>query len=131
DARFDRIQWMPGDLFDMGSLADATQGVEHVYHAAAMVSFDPRDRAALFATNITGTANVVNAALEQGVRRLCHVSSTAAIGLRMNGALIDEGTPYKQTRETSPYTISKHDAELEVHRGIAEGLDAVLVNPCV
>ncbi|MFT3884111.1 MAG: NAD-dependent epimerase/dehydratase family protein [Flavobacteriales bacterium] len=131
DVRFQRIQWAEGDLFDMASLADAMRGVEHVYHAAAMVSFDPRDRAALFATNITGTANVVNAALESGVRRLCHVSSTASIGRRDDGALTTESTPYRQTQDTSPYTISKHDAELEVQRGIAEGLDAVLVNPCV
>lgn len=131
DARFERITWVPGDLFDPQALRDAMDGVEHVYHAAALVSFDPRDKAALFATNITGTANVVNAALEQGVRRLCHVSSTASIGRRDDGALTDEDTPYQQTRDTSPYTISKSDAELEVQRGIAEGLDAVLVNPCV
>lgn len=131
DARFARIQWVPGDLFDGAALAEAMRGVEHVYHAAALVSFDPRDREALFATNITGTANVVNAALDAGVKRLCHVSSTASIGRRDDGALTNEDTPYRQTRDTSPYTISKHDAELEVQRGIAEGLDAVLVNPCV
>ncbi|HEX2618353.1 MAG TPA: NAD-dependent epimerase/dehydratase family protein, partial [Flavobacteriales bacterium] len=131
DARFQRIAWAEGDLFDVLALADAMQGVEHVYHAAAMVSFDPRDNAALFATNITGTGNLVNAALEARVRRLCHVSSTASIGRRDDGALTDEHTPYVQNRNTSPYTISKHDAELEVQRGIAEGLDAVLVNPCV
>lgn len=128
--RFARIQWWEGDLFDGDALAAAMQGVEHVYHCAAFVSFDPRDRAELFRTNIEGTAGVVNAALQAEVRRLCHVSSTATIGRARNGASTERDL-FVQDKHSSPYAISKFDAELEVHRGIAEGLDAVMVNPCV
>lgn len=130
-ARFARIQWVEGDLFDIDALEAAMQGVEHVYHAAAVVSFDPRDRGVLFRTNIEGTANVVNAALQAAVKRLCHVSSTATIGLSGNDTASDEERPFVQDGHTSPYAISKFGAELEVQRGIAEGLDAVIVNPCV
>ncbi len=129
--RFQRIQWVEGDLFDVDALREAMQGVDHVYHCAAMVSFDPRDERELLRTNVEGTANVVNAALEAGVNRLCHVSSTATIGGGMDGGIGDETKPFVQDNNSSGYAVSKADAELEVHRGIAEGLDAVMVNPCV
>ncbi|MEO5584961.1 MAG: NAD-dependent epimerase/dehydratase family protein [Flavobacteriales bacterium] len=129
--RFLRIQWVEGDLFDVDALREAMQGVEHVYHCAAMVSFDPRDARELLRTNVEGTANVVDAALDSGVKRLCHVSSTATIGGGLDGGIGDETKPFVQDKNSSGYAISKADAELEVHRGIAEGLHAVMVNPCV
>ncbi|HQV39395.1 MAG: NAD-dependent epimerase/dehydratase family protein [Flavobacteriales bacterium] len=129
--RFQRIQWVEGDLFDVGVLREAMQGVDHVYHCAAMVSFDPRDVRELLRTNVEGTANVVDAALEAGVKRLCHVSSTATIGGGLDGGIGDETKAFVQDKNSSGYAISKAEAELEVYRGIAEGLDAVMVNPCV
>ena len=131
DALLQRIQWVEGDLHDMPALLAALDGVTHVYHAAALVSFDPRDDLALMRTNAAGTANLVNAALERGVRRLCHVSSTATIGTAPEGQQRDEALPWTEDRDTSPYAQSKYQAELEVYRGIAEGLDAVIVNPCI
>ncbi len=129
--RFQRIQWVEGDLFEVDALRDAMHGVEHLYHCAALVSFDPRDRPAMMSVNAEGTANVVDAALETGVRRMCHVSSTATIGGGMDGSTGDETKPFVQNGSSSAYAISKAKAELEVYRGIAEGLDAVMVNPCV
>jgi nucleoside-diphosphate-sugar epimerase len=120
-----------GDLHDTLALEEAMRGVTRVYHAAALVSFDPRDDKALRLTNVDGTANIVDAALNAGVQRLCHVSSTAAIGVEPPGVLRNEDSPWNETRDTSPYAMSKYSAELEVHRGIAEGLDAVIVNPCI
>lgn len=129
--RFQRIHWVAGDLFDEDVLREVMQGAVHVYHCAALVSFDPRDAHALHHINVEGTANVVDAALEAGVQRVCHVSSTASIGGGMDGGTGDETKPFVLDRRSSGYAISKADAELEVHRGIAEGLDAVMVNPCV
>ena len=68
------------DILDTLSLEEAMEGVTHLYHCAAMVSFSPKNKKKLFATNIEGTANVVNAALQAGVRIMIHVSSVAAIG---------------------------------------------------
>ena len=131
DARFARIHWAEGDLLDTESLSAAMQGTGQVFHCAALVSFDPRDRPALFANNITGTANVVNAMLAAGVMRLAHVSSTATIG-SVNSPLGDyENDPFNEEGPASDYALSKHGAEMEVQRGIAEGLHAVMVNPCV
>lgn len=126
-----RITWVKGDLLDVGSLADAMEGVQHVYHAAALVSFDPRKARELYRVNVIGTAHVVNSALAAGVERLCHVSSTAAIGKGAPNEVYTEDLPWTDDSTTSDYSRSKYEAELEIHRGIAEGLDAVMVNPCV
>ncbi len=128
-ARFQQINWVDGDLWDTEALRLAVKGVEHVYHCAALVSFDPRDALSQQEINVSGTANVVDAALEAGVKRFCHVSSTATVGAS-NGMGV-ESQPFVQDNHSSAYAISKADAELEVYRGIAEGLEAVLVNPCV
>lgn len=125
------IEWVEADILDVVGLSAAMQGIRHVYHTAAVVSFSPADAAVMQEVNVTGTANVVNAALEAGVRRLCHVSSTAAIGDAADGVVRDESLPWNENGRISPYSASKYAAELEVQRGIAEGLDAVMVNPCV
>ena len=126
-----RIDWVEGDLLDTSALREVMEGVKHVYHAAALVSFDPRDVEALQEVNVKGTANVVNTALDAGVVRLCHVSSTASIGSAPGAIERDEHLPWARDSDTSDYAVSKYEAELEVQRGIAEGLDAVIVNPCI
>lgn len=127
----DRIEWAEGDLLDVSALAEAMQSVEHVYHAAAIVSFDPRLARAMYAANVQGTGNLVNSAIDAGARRLCHVSSTAAIGRAPAETERTEDMLWVDDGNTSDYARSKYLAELEVQRGIAEGLDAVIVNPCV
>ena len=80
EALLKQIEWVNGDICDIYSLEDALEGIEFVYHCAAMVSFDPKDRDKMMRVNIEGTANVVNASLLKGVKKLCHVSSIAALG---------------------------------------------------
>lgn len=129
--RIGRIEWVEADLLDTDALNRAMQGIRRVYHAAAIVSFNPKDALQMDRINAGGTANVVNAALASGVVRLCHVSSTATIGQAPQGVMRDEETPWNEDRSTSAYAMSKYAAEMEVQRGIAEGLDAVIVNPCI
>lgn len=126
-----RVQWKEADITDMDALSDAMTGVTHVYHTAAVVSFDPKDRGAMGRVNVGGTANVVNAALAAGVKRICHVSSIAAIGRAPAGVERTEATPWEAEEHTSAYALSKYEAELEIYRGIAEGVEAVMVNPCI
>jgi nucleoside-diphosphate-sugar epimerase len=128
---FDSIEWVSGDITDIISLEEAMNGVDKVYHTAALVSFDPRDKQKLYKINIEGTTNVVNACLEKGVKKLCYVSSTASVGKSKNGEIVVESNPWNEEEVSSNYAISKHYAENEVWRGIAEGLQAVMVNPCV
>lgn len=126
-----QIDWVEGDIHDVQGLLQAMQGVEQVYHCAAVVSFNPAQRRQLYHTNVEGTANVVNMALEAGVKRLLHVSSIAAIGRKLNQPQVNERVQWDESPINTQYAISKYLAEHEVWRGIAEGLEAVMVNPSV
>lgn len=127
---FERIEWVQGDILDLPSLENAMEGVDTIYHCAALVSFAKRDFFTLMKVNREGTANVVNTALYKGVKTLCYVSSTAAIG-GQSDTITSESTKWKQSPKTSGYSISKYSAEKEVWRGVEEGLDCVIVNPCL
>lgn len=126
-----QIEWVDGDVLDVLSLQEAMENVEKVYHCAAVVSFSPKDRDNLFKTNIKGTANVVNTALQTRIKKLCFVSSIAAICRSESNELTSESTEWKSSKRNSTYAISKYEAEKEVWRGIEEGLNAVIVNPSV
>jgi nucleoside-diphosphate-sugar epimerase len=128
---FDKIEWIEGDLMDIFSLEKALDGVDDVYHCAALVSFLPADREKMMDTNINGTANLVNIALEKKIRKLCHVSSIAAIGRAENDKPIDEEVVWKASKRNSNYAKSKYGSEKEVWRGIEEGMNAVIINPSV
>ena len=107
------------------------QGIEQIYHCAAIVTFDPKRKQELFNVNIEGTANIVNAALYAGVKKLVHVSSVAALGRKNDNEPITESMNWSEESSKSNYGESKHLGELEVWRGIGEGLDAVIVNPVI
>jgi nucleoside-diphosphate-sugar epimerase len=125
------IEWVKADLLDYNSLCEATRGVDMVIHTAAMVSFDPADREVMYEVNIDGTANLVNACLLNGVKRIAHVSSIAALGKEENGKMIDEKSAWVPGENHSGYSIGKFHSEMEIWRGINEGLSAVIVNPSV
>lgn len=127
---FDKITWSKADIVDIESLRILFEGVAYVYHCAALISFDPADYKALVKNNSEGTANVVNLCLEHSIKKLCYVSSIAAIGPSVKGAIIQEGTEWND-QNVSVYGLTKHDAELEVWRGSQEGLSIVIVNPGV
>lgn len=126
----DKVDHAIGDLTHARSLREAMTNVKHVYHVAAKVSFAGRDRDRLHRVNAEGTANVVDAAVAADVDRFVHTSSMAAFGRPdTQETVIDETTAWRDAPHRSHYARSKRRAELEVHRGIAEGLDAVIVNP--
>jgi nucleoside-diphosphate-sugar epimerase len=125
------IEWVEGDVLDLFSLEDAMKGITKVYHNAAVVSYDPAKKEIMYRVNADGTANVVNAALKCGVKKLCHTSSIAALGPAKQGGIIDESTPWVTSKQNSHYAISKFNGEREVWRGTAEGLDAVVILPSI
>jgi dihydroflavonol-4-reductase len=126
---FDKVQWFDTDIFDVEGLEMAMENADAVVHCAAKVSFAEKDRGEIFHTNIEGTANVVNTAIEKNIQRFIYVSSVAAIGRRKDGSLVNENAKWVSSKLHTSYSISKHNAEMEVWRGIAEGLNAVIVNP--
>ncbi len=127
----DEIEWVQGDILDIVSLESALQDVEQVYHCAAIITFNPRKKNLLHQTNIEGTANVVNACIDAGVKKLLFVSSVAALGRIREEGLIDESMNWTEETSNSEYGKSKYLAEIEVWRGIGEGLQAVIVNPVI
>lgn len=127
----EHLEWIEADLTDVVALGEAFKGIKKVYHCAAIVSFDPKDARKLLHLNPLITGNVVNAALEEGVDKMVHVSSVAALGRKVEGEYIDESAEWISAKNNSVYALSKYRAELEIWRGIQEGLNAVIVNPCI
>jgi dihydroflavonol-4-reductase len=125
------LQQVQCNILDVIALEGAVTGIEQVYHCAAIVTFNPKRKQELFKINIEGTANVVNAALEAGVKKMVHVSSVAALGRIRENEMIDETMNWTEETSNSNYGQSKYLSELEVWRGIGEGLDAVIVNPVI
>lgn len=127
----DKVEWIKGDILDIVSLEEAMINVDAVYHCAAIVSFDPKEKQQLHITNVEGTANVVNACLNAGVKKLLHVSSVAALGRIRENEPITEKMKWTPETSNSEYGKSKYLAEMEVWRGVGEGLDAVVINPTI
>ncbi len=128
---FKRIEWVEGDILDYFDMEDHLSGVEEVYHCAAIISFRKSQRNQMIRNNTQGTANVVNAALKNGVKKFCHISSIAALGSTRDGSEINEETNWVPSKGESGYSHSKFFSEMEVWRGIEEGLQAVIVNPSI
>ena len=126
---FNKVEWVSGDILDVVSLEDAMTGVDAVIHSAAIISFSRGDKKKMYKINIEGTANTVNIALEKNIKRLVHVSSVAAIGRTPGGDLVNEDKKWQENKTNTAYAISKHRSEIEVWRGMAEGLPAVILNP--
>jgi dihydroflavonol-4-reductase len=125
----DKVEWVEADVLDITSLKETMAGANSVIHAAAIVSFSPKERNKMYKVNIEGTENVVNAALESNIERLIHVSSVAALGRSPKAGTTDENKKWEKNKSTSHYSITKHNAEMHVWRGFAEGLKGAVVNP--
>ena len=125
----DKVEWMPGDVLDIIAMDEAMHGVDQVIHAAAVISFFKKERNHLYNVNIDGTTNVVNLCLEHGIKKLVHVSSISALGRTATGERVSEDKKWEEGKLNSHYGITKHRSEMEVWRGIAEGLNAVIINP--
>ncbi len=130
DANFE-IHWHDGDVLDPESIAVALKDIDLVVHAAGLVSFDPKEKDDLYSINVTGTANVVNTMLSEGVNNLIYISSVAAIGRSSEVLKLDEDYKWTESSLNTDYAISKYWGELEAWRGEQEGLNLIVVNPSI
>ena len=126
-----RIEWVEGSILDTSLLDEVMTGVDSVYHCAGFVSFNPSHRERMWRINVEGTANLVNTSLRHGVRKMVHVSSVSALGRKRNHQTVDEKAQWDDDSNLSAYGRTKFMAEMEVWRGVAEGLKAVVVNPSI
>ena len=127
----EQVEWVHGDILDVDVLLHAMEGCSEVYHCAGLVSFNPTKAKDLMKVNVEGTANMINVALELGVEKFLHVSSVAAIGRKRNNQTVHEALKWDEEANPSVYGKSKYFGEMEVWRGIGEGLPAVIVNPVI
>lgn len=128
ESLFNRIDWVEADLADISALDIAFESVTLVYHCAALVSFDPSDYQKMRRINIEGTSNIVNFCISNSVKKLCFVSSIAAVEKKAD-SYIDESEKWNSSLVRSGYAITKYGAEMEVWRASQEGVDVVIVNP--
>lgn len=126
-----KVDWVQGDILDVVFLEEVMAACDRVYHCAGLVSFSPKKVKELYKINVDGTTNVVNACLSAGIKKLIHVSSVASLGRKRNGQTVTENVKWDENSNPSVYGKTKYLGELEVWRGIAEGLDAVIVNPVI
>ncbi len=124
-----KISWVDGDILDIKSLEELIDDTKGVIHSAAKVSYNPRDRRDVLKMNVEGTANVVNVCLSRKVEKLIFLSSVAAIGRSVNRTIVDEKVEWVVGDTTTNYGLAKHLAEMEVWRGMHEGLDVGILNP--
>ncbi len=127
---YSKIEWVKADILNIPALSEAFTNITKVYHCAALISFQPNALDALCKTNIEGTANVVNLCISNAVKKLAYVSSIATLGTTENKTtLITEETQWDVAANNSDYAISKQGAEMEVWRGMQEGVSSVIINP--
>ena len=129
---YGKIHWCRADILDIPSLEDAFQDVNYVYHCAALISFDPKEEENLRKINIEGTQNIISFCIDFKIKKLCYVSSIAALGdLAPHEKIVTEACEWIPEMQHSDYAISKYGAEMKVWRAQQEGLDVVVVNPGV
>lgn len=121
-----------GDVLDdPEELAAAMADCQWVFHVAAVSDYWRQPAERLYRVNVEGTQRVLAAARRAGVDRFVFTSSLAAMGLPRPGERLDEDDSFNLSSSRFPYGHSKHLAEMEVQRAVADGLEAVIVNPAV
>lgn len=125
----DQVEWHEADMCDYLTMKNVMEGCDIVLHAAAIVSFDPKDKESMIDINVNGTRNLLDIAQELNIPYFLHISSIAAVG-RPKGMLeLDEDSKWEDNQNISIYARSKHLSEMEVWRANAEGLKTAIINP--
>jgi len=125
----ERIHWVEGDLLNISEVEGYLEGVDKIIHCAAFVSYSKRDEELLYQINVEGTANLVNWAITKKIKLFLHLSSVASIGKDKHSVVSNEDTKWTNDTKKTTYAQSKHQSELEVWRGWAEGLNTIIINP--
>ena len=125
---FDRIIWRKADITNFSEVQSLFDDVIQVYHCAAYVSMAFYKTSYLNLVNITGTTYIVDNCIKKKIKKLCFISSIAAIG-EGNKEEITEDTQWNPEVDKTPYSYSKYGSEMEVWRASQEGVPVVILNP--
>lgn len=131
DNLLQQIEWCNGDVLNINNLEQLMSDCTHLYHCAAMVSFQPNEHEKMLKINVDGTKNVMEIACRLQLQKVVHVSSIAAFGRSRDAAFVDENCQWSNDIHHNCYSISKYQSEQIVWNYIQKGLNAVIVNPSV
>ena len=123
------VEFIEIDVLDYDSLHDAFEGADAVFHLAAIISLTGDPKGIVARVNVEGPRNSARAALDAGVQRFVHCSSVHAYDLHTCGPSLDETGPRTVKVHAPAYDRTKFAGEQQVQAVIADGLDAVIVNP--
>lgn len=129
-----KVNTIECDILDTPTLMERMVDFDTVIHAAAMISFNPRDKEMLAKTNVEGTSNLINTSLTNGVSNFIYISSVAALGKPENPFeqnIITETQQWQSSPYNSYYGITKFHGECEVRRGEAEGMRVAIISPSI
>ena len=125
-----KLDIVPGDVTDSGSLLNACRGVDTVFHLAGLIGYSRLQREAMHNINVVGTKNVIEASRACDVRKLVYLSSVVAIGASFDKVPLNETSPYNIAHLQLGYFDTKHEAEALIRTAVLEGhVDAVMINP--
>jgi dihydroflavonol-4-reductase len=122
------FELVSGDILEPETLPKAMRGMDVVFHAAGVVDYWRQGVDRMYAVNVNGTRNVMEAALRAGIERVVHTSSTAALGIHPD-EMVDETFQFNVKPEKFVYGHSKFQAEEIVLDMFKRGLPVVIVNP--
>ena len=122
------IKFIYGNILDPETLTPLCKNVDVVFHCAALISIDNQDKKNVYATNVTGTKNMVEASLAAGVKKFIHFSSIDAFATYKNENTLNEKSPLAHSKKTI-YGYSKAECEKLVLNAVTKGLDAVILSP--
>lgn len=125
------VEHVVGDITDTDVLNQAVQGIDWVFHVAAISAYWRTDKDAIYRVNVDATRDLLLASERAGVKRFVFTSSAAAIGYSDDDHAVDESHPFNIDPSLSPYAHSKYLAEAEVYKALNRGLDCVILNPSV
>ncbi len=131
EALKDRIEIVEGDLLDMDSIRSAMKGCDIVYQIAARYTLWAKNPQIFYDINVQGSANVMETALEQGVKKVVYTSSIASVGAYGPENPADENAVYNLWDTGNHYIRSKYLGEQEAVKYYKKGLPVVIVNPTV
>lgn len=129
DLRALGIELFFGDLRDAAAVKKSVQGCDQVYHVAADYRLWAPDSRAMYAINVTGTENVMQAALEAGIATVVHTGSVGTLAASTSGRIATESTPVGLDDMVGHYKRSKFMANRVVAGYVQKGLAAVIVHP--
>lgn len=122
------VEMIRGDLLEVESLKKLCEGVDVVFHLAAKIALDNRQPEQVFAVNVTGTKNIIEASKSAGVKKFIHFSSIDAFQFISSEAVVDESKPLIKS-EKAIYAFTKAEGERLVMNAVKEGFDAVILSP--